>query len=117
MYLEKNRFFMPATGWVLVEEIDEQPLKVKLIELSPRDKQILGIMVQEETTMRGPQGQPMVEGTVIMPRYCYLMSALGTVEKIPVGGIDGFLINIDHVIAWEYDDEKLKPPPGKNLNS
>ena len=112
MHVEGNRFFMPGEGWVLIDNCEEmgggQFWEADVVELSRMDKQVQSIMMQERTPVRGPHGQPMVDGYVISPTRCY--GALPLPDPKPIPGIQGGIIRVESVVGWEYEDEKLRPP-------
>jgi len=116
----KNSVFLPGRGWLLVKPPESEAdtgevYTVDVIELAAEEKSACP-QFQEETAIRGAGGAPMMTVDIVLPKRCYVgdrwsvLKDRDAVREVP--DLDGALLKTEEVIGWEWEDDRLKPPPG-----
>lgn len=110
---EEKTLFMPNAGWLVVKTDPLEDGSYPVVELSALEKQTLCPILRVPTGIATAGGQPGMRAEVVMPRSVFLVkSATGiVVGEISILGNDHGLAKVDDVLAWVFEDDRLRPEP------
>lgn len=112
MWLNDKRLFMPSDGWLVVSRDPLDDDSYTVVEMGAFDKQKICPAFQNQTSVVGQAGERMVSVDIVLPAACFV--AQDDFKSKTVGALDPdehMMIPISIVVAWVWDDDRLRPPP------